>query len=164
MRPSSPNGPNFTHTRNGDGTITSVCSHCPLTIARAIDEKDLGELESRHVCQPVERRYLVRIVHRTYIPPRWSSARLVDSGRSILNPNYSRLSQSAKVELIRAHLFLHPCYRCEKSLEHLSPSNERVCFSCQFSLKRRWKELVPVEPLLPEREDASRRHEVQLYS
>jgi hypothetical protein len=74
------------------------------------------------------------------------------------------VSESAKIELIRAHLFLQPCYRCEKSAERWNPNDERVCFSCQFSLKRRWTELACVSPLLPKIEDFSRCHEVQLYS
>jgi MEDS: MEthanogen/methylotroph, DcmR Sensory domain len=154
MRSTSPTGQGFTHHSHGDGTTTSVCNRCPLTVARAIDGTDLVELESRHVCQRIERRQVVRIVHRTYLPAKRASERLGSSG----------LSQSAKVELIRAHLFLHPCSRCEKSVEHLSPNDERVCFRCQFSLKRRWKTLAPAAPTLPGREEVSRRHEIQLYS
>ena len=145
--------PSFAHKRNGDGTITSVCNRCPLTVARASDEKDLAELESRHVCQPVERRQVLRIVHQTYPPNKRVDERLGDSG----------LSQSAKAELIRAHLFLHPCSQCEKSVEHLSPNDEKVCFRCQFSLKHRWKRLALVAPPLPMRGE-TRCHEIQLYS
>ena len=163
MRPSSPNGPAFTHTRNGDGTITSVCNRCPLTVACAIDEKDLGELESRHVCQLVERRRVVRIVHRTYIPPTRSSE-LKDQGRVVVNECRSGLSQAAKLELIKTHLFLHPCSRCAKAVEHLSPNDERVCFTCQFSLKSRWKELAAAAPVLPEGKETGHRHELELYS
>ena len=64
----SANGPGVTRRRNGDGTISSLCNRCPLTIGCAINPLDLVELEARHVCQPVERRHVVRIVHRTYIP------------------------------------------------------------------------------------------------
>jgi MEDS: MEthanogen/methylotroph, DcmR Sensory domain len=145
--------PSFNHSRNSDGTVTSVCNRCPLTIACAIDASDLAELESRHVCQSVERRKVVRIVHQTYLPNKRLDERLGGSG----------LSQSAKAELIRAHLFLYPCSRCEKSVEHLSPNDERVCFKCQFSLKHRWKRLASVAPLLPIRAEA-RCHEIQLYS
>jgi DcmR-like sensory protein len=164
MCPKSPDGPSFTRTRNSDGTFTSLCNRCPLTIARAGDARDLPELESRHICQPVERRQVVQIVHRTYTPPTRSSKRLTDSNQNILHGSCSSLSQSAKLELIRAHLFLHPCCRCEKSAQHLSPDDERVCFSCQFSLKRRWKELAWAAPLLPKVGESSRCHEVQLYS
>lgn len=153
MRSTSPAGQGFTHRSHGDGTTTSVCNRCPLTVARTIDTADLAEFESRHVCQPVERRQVVRIVHRTYLPAKRVSERLGSSG----------LSQSAKVELVRAHLFLHPCSRCEKSVEHLSPNDERVCFRCQFSLKRRWKALAPAAQSLPRGADF-RRHEIQLYS
>jgi MEDS: MEthanogen/methylotroph, DcmR Sensory domain len=154
MHTTSVNGPAFTRRRNADGTVTSLCSRCPLIVARAIDGCDLTELESRHVCQPVERRQVVRIVHRTFLPAKRGHERLVSSG----------LSQAAKIELIRAHLFLHPCSGCEKSAEHLSPNDERVCFRCQFSLKHRWKALAPVAPTLPEGGGVGRRHELQLYS
>ncbi len=105
MRPTSPN---VAHGQNADGTTTSVCNRCPLTIGRAIDENDLAELESRHVCQPVERRQMVRIVHRTYIPPVRTDRRLGGSSREVLNGDGWILSQAAKVELIKAHLFLAP--------------------------------------------------------
>ena len=164
MCPTSSNGPNFTHTGNSDGTITSACDRCPLTIACAVDARDLPELESRHVCQPVERRQVIRIVHRTYIPCTQSSEHLADSDRNILRGSLSSLSESAKVELIRAHLFLHPCYQCEKSAEHLNPNDERVCIKCQFSLKRRWKQLASMAELPPKAGGGSRYHEVQLYS
>jgi hypothetical protein len=100
---------------------------------------------------------MVRIVHRTYIPGTQSSERLAYRSSS-------SLSQSAKVELIRAHLFLHPCYRCEKSAQYLSPNDERVCIRCQFSLKRRWKELALLAPLPPKVGEFSRYHEVQLLA
>ena len=154
MRPTSLNGPDFTHSRNRDGTITSVCNHCPLTIARTVDAADLAELESRHVCQPVERRQGARIVHRTYVPTKQAGDRLGSSG----------LSRSVKIDLIRAHLFLHPCSRCEKSVEHLSANDERVCFTCQFSLKQRWKALASVAHVPPKEGETGRCHEVQLYS
>lgn len=163
-RPTSPNGSDFTHSRNSDGTITSVCNRCPLTIARTVDARDLAALESRHVCQPIERRQVVRIVHRTYIPPVRAGEGLAYSCWEVLNGSGSGLSQSAKVELIRAHLFLHPCSRCKHSVEHLSPNDERVCFRCQFSLKDRWKELASVAPLLPKSGEIRHRHEVQFYS
>ncbi len=164
MRPTFPNGPDFTHSRNSDGTLTSVCNRCPLTIARTVDAKDLAELESRHVCQPVERRRVVRIVHRTYTAAMRAGESLADRCRNVLNGRGSRLSQAVKVELIRAHLFLHPCSRCKKSVEHLSPNDERVCFRCQFSLKHRWKELALGAQLLPQEREISRYHEVHLYS
>lgn len=151
------------HSRNSDGTTTSVCNRCPLTIGRAINENDLAELESRHVCQPVERRQMVRIVHRTYIPLR-TDRRLGESGRKVLNGDGWILSQAAKIELIKAHLFLHPCSRCKTSVEHLSPNDESVCFRCQFSLKRRWKELSAVAPLPTKDGELKCCHEVQLYS
>lgn len=82
----------------------------------------------------------------------------------MLNGSSWSLSQSAKVELIRAHLFLHPCDQCEKSAQHLSPNDEGVCIRCQFSLKRRWKELASPAPLPSKVREFSRYHEVQLYS
>ncbi len=148
------NRPGVTRRRNGDGTVSSFCNRCPLTIGCAVNAVDLAELESRHVCQPAERRHVVRVVHRTYIPTK----------RAGDGPAYSGLSQSAKIELIKAHLFLHPCSRCEKSAEHVSPNDERVCFRCQFSLKRRWKELASVAPRPGRSGEISRYHEVQFYS
>ena len=74
------------------------------------------------------------------------------------------MSQSSKVELIRAHLFLHPCWQCEKFVQHINSNDERVCIRCQFSLKRRWKELALLAPLPPKVGEFSRYHEVQLYS
>ena len=164
MGPSSPNRVNFTHSRISDGTIISVCNGCPLTIARAIAERDLAELESRHVCQPVERRQMVRIVHRTYIPCVRAGERFAESGRKVLPESGPGLSQAAKVELIKAHLFLHPCSRCATSVDHLSPNDERVCFRCQFSLKRRWKELASAPSLPPKDGEIRCCHEIQLYS
>ena len=154
----------FTRARNSDGTTTSVCACCLLTIACAVDARDLPEFESRHVCQPVERRQMVRTVHRTYIPRTRSSEHPADSGTNMLDGSVPGLSLSAKVELIRAHLFLHPCYQCEKFAQHLSPNDERVCVTCQFSLKRRWEELALLAPLPPKVGEFSHYHEVQLYS
>ena len=161
---SSGRSSNFTRALNSDGTITSVCDCCQLTIACAVDTRDLPEFESRHVCQPVERRQIARIVHRAYIPRTRSSEHPSDSGTNMLDGSVPGLSQSAKVELIRAHLFLHPCYQCEKFVQHLSPNDERACVRCQFSLKRRWEELALLPPLPPKVREFSRYHEVQLYS
>jgi hypothetical protein len=73
------------------------------------------------------------------------------------------LPQSAKVELIRAHFFLHPCSECEKYL-YPSPNDERVCSICQFSPARRWKALASAAPVLPKNRQINICHEVQLYS
>ncbi|MGO9541519.1 MAG: MEDS domain-containing protein [Terriglobales bacterium] len=159
MGPSPPDRPDFTHIRNGDGSITSVCNRCPLTIARTVDARDLAELEATHICHPEERRLLVRIVHRIYGPAMRGGGLLTRRSGS-----GSGLSQSAKIELIRAHLFLHPCHGCEKSVEHLSPNDERVCFRCQLSLKRRWQELASSVPLMSRSREIQRCHAVQLYS
>ena len=56
----------FTHRKNGDATIDSICKSCFLVVARAFKEGDLGYLELRHVCQPVERRKYVRVAHRVF--------------------------------------------------------------------------------------------------
>ncbi len=162
MCPTSNNGHDFTHSRNGDGTVTSVCNRCPLKIGRAVDERDLAELESVHVCQPVERRQADRIVHRTYIPNLQAGDRSA-SRKEDLCARGLELPQSTKVELIRAHLFLHPCSECQKSL-YPSPNDERVCRSCQFSPKRRWKELALGAQLQPRHPDTGGCHEIQLYS
>ena len=56
----------FTRNANDDATVTSVCNRCQLTVGRAWHPTDLHELELRHVCQPVERRRVVRIAHHVY--------------------------------------------------------------------------------------------------
>jgi hypothetical protein len=56
----------YAHRRNYDGTLDSVCKLCYLTVARAYRETDLGHLEVRHICQPVERRRSTRIAHRVF--------------------------------------------------------------------------------------------------
>ena len=164
MPPTSPNRPDCIHTRNGDGTITSVCNRCPLTIARTFDADDLEALELRHVCQLAERRQVVRLIHRTYGPAVRAGDHLASTCGEILNGRGPGLSQSAKVELIRADLFLHPCHGCAKSVEYLSPNDERVCFRCHLSLKDRWMDLAGVAPLLPKSGEIGRSHKVQFYS
>jgi hypothetical protein len=164
MCPASHNGPKFARAPQSDGTVTSICNLCRLTIARAADARDLPDFEFRHICQPAERRQSVRIAHQTHIPPTRSSWRLGDSGSGILIEGRFRLSESAKIELIQTHLFVHPCYRCEKSSQPWNPDDERVCFSCQFSLKRRWSELASIAPLPPKIVGFNHSHEMQLYS
>jgi hypothetical protein len=164
MTATSPYRPDCTRVPNSDGTTTSVCNRCPLTIARTFEAEDLDALESRHVCQRAERRQVVRLVHRTYranvrvddCPAHHSSGCL--DGTGVV------LSQSAKAELIRAHLFVHPCPRCAKSVENLSPNDERVCFRCQLSLKQRWRELAGATPFLAKGGENGRCHKVQFYS
>ncbi len=68
--------PNRARSRNDDGSVTSVCTLCGLTIARAFAHNDLLELERRHVCQPKERRRVVRVVHRIYEPNKGSDKAL----------------------------------------------------------------------------------------
>ncbi len=66
---SGSNGPShYAHRRNHDGTLDSICKRCYLTVARAYREGDLAPMETRHVCQPAERRRATRIVHRIYDP------------------------------------------------------------------------------------------------
>lgn len=57
---------NFTHRDNEDGTIDSMCESCFLAVARAVKKGELEQMELRHVCQPVERRKLIRTVHRVF--------------------------------------------------------------------------------------------------
>jgi len=159
-----PNPPDFTRIRNGDGTITSFCNRCPLTIARTFDSRNLEALESRHVCQKAERRRVVRLVHRIYDPTASVGDRLPKMHNEIPEATGPRLSQSAKLELIRAHLFLRPCHACAKAAENLSPNDERVCFRCRLSLKDRWSELAVVTPPLVEGGKACCSHKVQFYS
>ena len=59
-------GPDCVRRQNQDETVDSICKRCGLTIARAFHPRDLGPLEARHVCQPVERRRWVRIAYRIY--------------------------------------------------------------------------------------------------
>jgi len=68
MRTSSHGFPDCTRRGNPDGTVDSICNRCRLTIGRAFNPTDLMDLEGRHICQPLERRRTVRIVHRIYDP------------------------------------------------------------------------------------------------
>jgi hypothetical protein len=102
----------------------------------------------------VRYRGLVRIAYRTYLPTKWAGERLRSSG----------LSKSVKIDLIMAHLFLHPCSRCKKSVRELSPNDESLCIRCQFSLKHRWQELASVAPRVPKVGATEPCHELQLYS
>ena len=145
----------FTRLRNNDATIDSICNKCFLGVARGLEEADLKHAERRHVCQPEERRQVVRMVHGT--------PEAMRAGRRLARSDGggSGLSQSAKMELIRANLFLHPCPKCEKSVDYLSANDDRVCFRCQLSMQHRWKELAP---LLPKSGEVHRCHELQFYS
>src|SRR5579885_3353993 len=67
MRHISPVSSRFRHSSHQDETVTSVCSECHLTVGRAPHRADLKELEQRHVCQPEERRRVVRIAHHIYL-------------------------------------------------------------------------------------------------
>jgi hypothetical protein len=57
----------FVHRKNDDCTIDSICKSCSLVVARVLEERDLEQMELRHVCQPIERRKHVRTVHRTHL-------------------------------------------------------------------------------------------------
>jgi hypothetical protein len=153
--------PHCNRARKGDGTITSVCNRCDLTIACAFDTADLDALEFRHVCQPAERRQTFRIVHRTYDPGIDVGDHFANRWRQVLKRVETGLSLSAKIELITTHLLLQPCCECSNSAELLNPENEEQCFRCHLSLKQRWTELAP---LLPAKSEISHFHEVQFYS
>ena len=43
----------FSHRRNNDGTIDSICTRCYLTAGTARDESQLPEIEHSHTCDPV---------------------------------------------------------------------------------------------------------------
>jgi len=43
----------FPHRFNRDGTVSSICSECLVTIAAAKDEHELARREHAHVCDPV---------------------------------------------------------------------------------------------------------------
>ena len=55
----------FPHRANGNGTTSSICPHCYVTVATSTWEADLERAETGHVCDP---RYL-RIFHPTHKPP-----------------------------------------------------------------------------------------------
>jgi len=50
----------FSHRRNTDGTVDSVCHKCFATIAKERNESDLELKESAHHCNP----WLVEWYHR----------------------------------------------------------------------------------------------------
>jgi len=54
--------------QNQDGTVDSICSRCGLMIGRAFHPTELEPLETRHICQALERRKKVRIAYRIYDP------------------------------------------------------------------------------------------------
>ena len=56
----------FTHRKNSDGSIDSICRSCFLVVGRAFKEGDLEYLELRHVCQAIERRKSIRAAHRVF--------------------------------------------------------------------------------------------------
>jgi len=42
----------FAHRRNDDGTFDSICPTCFETIAQAVREPDLQDVEDGHICNP----------------------------------------------------------------------------------------------------------------
>jgi hypothetical protein len=45
--------PTFPHRFSRDGTVSSICSACLVTIASAGDARELARHEHAHVCDPV---------------------------------------------------------------------------------------------------------------
>jgi hypothetical protein len=43
----------FPHRLNRDGTMSSICSECLMTIASAGDMRELARQELTHVCDPI---------------------------------------------------------------------------------------------------------------
>ena len=42
----------FSHRRNKDGTIVSICARCYLTVGTAWNESELPKIEHSHTCNP----------------------------------------------------------------------------------------------------------------
>lgn len=45
--------PRFVHRLNRDGSHDSICTNCVATVASVLNEWQLRDLESVHVCDPV---------------------------------------------------------------------------------------------------------------
>jgi hypothetical protein len=46
--------PHFPHRKNQDGSWSSICSECVLTIATEVLEKDLETHEKNHLCEGLD--------------------------------------------------------------------------------------------------------------
>ena len=42
----------FSHRRNKDGTIDSICTRCYMTVGTALNESELPKIEHSHTCDP----------------------------------------------------------------------------------------------------------------
>ena len=42
----------FSHRRNKDGTIDSICTRCYVTVGTALNESELPKIEHSHTCDP----------------------------------------------------------------------------------------------------------------
>jgi len=42
----------FSHLRNKNGTIDSICTRCNLTVGTARNESELPKIEHSHTCNP----------------------------------------------------------------------------------------------------------------
>ena len=51
----------FARQYKADRKFDSICTRCFLVVGRANTAIDLVDLESRHICQPAERRKTIRI-------------------------------------------------------------------------------------------------------
>ena len=51
---------NYARQQRYDRTIDSICTRCFLVVGRGCNEADLAHLESKHLCQLVERRQAIR--------------------------------------------------------------------------------------------------------
>jgi hypothetical protein len=58
----------FTRQYRTIGTVDSICTRCFLVVGRACSVADLANLESRHVCQLLERRQMIRIAGQVADP------------------------------------------------------------------------------------------------
>ena len=67
----------FPHRANGNGTISSICPCCYVTVATSTLEADLERAEGAHVCDPTQ----LRTFQSTHKPPfrvTWEPASKLD--------------------------------------------------------------------------------------
>jgi len=68
MSPKSLRESTFARQYHNAGTIDSICTRCFLVVGRACSVADLANLETRHICQLLERRRLIRMADQVVDP------------------------------------------------------------------------------------------------
>jgi len=53
----------FSHRKNDDDSIDSICPHCFKTVATSTQESDLRQAERRHSCDPFLIEYFYEHAH-----------------------------------------------------------------------------------------------------